>query len=436
MDRKKTFNNAKWIIGCKIAQSLLQFVIGTLSARYLGPGNFGLINYASSIVAIVTPIMTLGFSNTLVQEYVEAPDKGGQILGTQLPMNLISAAACMVGVVSFAAVANPGDKTTILVCCLYSVTLLAQALEMPQYWFQAKLLSKHSSLAMLLAYIVVSLYKIWLLVTGKSVYWFALSHAVEYGVAGLLMLAAYKKYGNQKLCFSFPLAKKMISKSRYYIVSSMMVTVFGRFAGILLVQMQGEVENGYYAAAMTCTVITDFVFRAIIDTARPLAIESRKVSQSVFEKTISRIYSLVTWLSIAQSVGFTVFAVLIIGVLYGASYLPAVPVLQILCWQTAFSYMGTIRNIWILAEEKHQVLWKINLCGAIANILLNACMIPLWGACGAAAASVVTQLFTNVIMGYILKPIRPNNRLLLKGLHPGVMIELLKAVLPKYRGRS
>ena len=82
----KIFNNAKWIIGCKIAQSLIQFLVGTLSARYLGPSNYGLINYAAAIVAIVTPVMTLGFPNTLVQEYVTNPDKEGEIIGTHLPM--------------------------------------------------------------------------------------------------------------------------------------------------------------------------------------------------------------------------------------------------------------------------------------------------------------------------------------------------------------
>lgn len=427
----RIFTNAKWIIGCKIVQSLMQLVIGMLSARYLGPANFGLINYAASIAAIVTPIMTLGFPNTLVQEYVGNPNHEGEILGTHLLMNLLSAMACMVGVVSFAAVANPGEQITILVCALYSVSLFSQALEMIQYWFQAKLLSKYSSLAMLCAYIVLSAYKIWLLVSGKSVYWFALSHAVEYGVAGLLMLIAYKKLGTQKMQVSLALARKLINKSRYYIVSSMMVMLFGRIAGIILVQICGEIENGFYAAAVTCTSITGFVFSAIIDTSRPVVLESRKKSIEVFEQNVSRVYSMIIWLSLLQSVFFTVFAWLIVSVLYGENYLPAIPVLQILVWSTAFSYMGVVRNIWILGEEKHNILWLINLSGAIASILLNFLLIPAWGACGAAVASVLTQIFTNMVMGFILKPVRPNNRLLLRGMDPRLLLEIGTMLLRK-----
>lgn len=418
MRNNKVFENAKWIIICRVLQSLIQLVVGMLSARYLGPSNYGLINYASSVVAFFIPVMQLGLQSTLVQEYVDKPEREGETLGTSLVMNLVSALACIIGVTAFAMVANRGERTTILVCALYSVSLFFQAIEMLQYWFQAKLLSKYSSLAMLCAYAVVSAYKIYLLASEKSVYWFALSHAVEYGVTGLLLLIAYRKAGSQKLRFSFRTAKEMFAKSRHYIAAMLMVVVFNSTGNVMLKLFFGEAENGYYSAALTCTSITMFVFNAIIDTARPVVLESRQKSRAAFEKNVSLVYGLTTWLSLAQSVGFTLFAGLIVRILYGDSYLPAVPVLQILVWNTAFSYMGYVRNIWILAEGKHKSLFTINLCGALANLALNACLIPGWGACGAALASVFTQIFTNFVMGFILKPIRANNRLLLQGLDP------------------
>lgn len=428
MVNNRVFQNAKWIVVCKVVQSLLQMIIGMLSARYLGPSNYGLINYASSVVAFAVPVMQLGLQSTLVQEYVDRPHEQGQTLGTALVMNLVSAAACMVGVTTFAMAANRGEPVTILVCALYSFSLLAQSIEMIQYWFQAKLLSKYSSLAMLCAYVVASSYKLWLLATGKSVYWFALSHAVEYGVTGLLLLAAYRKHGTQPLAFSLQTAKELLAKSHHYIGAMLMVVVFNSTGNVMLKLLVSEAENGIYAAAVTCTSITTFVFNAIIDTARPVVLESRQVSHPVFERTVSRTYSLTTWLALAQSVFFTLFAGFIIRFLYGETYLSAVPVLQILIWNSPFSYMGYVRNIWILAEEKHEMLFTINLCGAVSNLLLNAFLIPLWGACGAALASVLTQFITNVLTGFLLKPIRPNNRLMLQGLDPRLLAGTVRAI--------
>lgn len=423
--------NAKWIIGCKIAQSIIQLVVGMLTARYLGPENYGLIDYAASITAFAVPVMQLGLQSTLVQEFVDKPEMEGKILGTQLVMNTLAAIACIIGVTSFAAIANPGDKVTVLVCALYSTSLLFQAIEMLQYWFQARLLSKYASIGMLLSYLVVSAYKIFLLVSEKNVFWFALSHAVEYGVTGLLLLIAYRRTGTQKLGFSVSLMRTMFAKSKHYIIAMLMVVAYNRVGNIFLKQFYGIAENGYYAAAVTCVNITGFVYLAIIDTARPVVLESKKESQAAFEKNISRVYGMIIWLSFAQSLFFTVFAKLIVSVLYGEAYLPAVPVLQILVWNTAFSYMGYVRNIWILGEEKHSLLWVINLGGAIAGVLLNILLIRIWGACGAALASVGTQLFTNVIMGYLLKPIRKNSELLIKGFNPKLVLEMIPQLLKK-----
>lgn len=425
MLKSNIIENTKWIIGCKIVQSLLQLVVGMLSARYLGPSNYGLISYAASVVAFAVPVMQLGLRSTLVQEFVGNPDREGEILGTSLVMNLVAGVACIIAVSCFASVTSAGDRVTVIVCALYSLQLIFQAMEMLQCWFQAKLLSKYASVVMLGAYVLVSAYKIYLLATRKSVYWFALSHSVEYCAIGIALIVIYKKIDAQRLSFSFATAKDLFSRSKYYIVATMMVMVFQNTSYVMLKLISGDAENGFYATAATCTSIVQFVFMAIIDSARPAVLESRQRSQAAFEKNVSCIYGVIIYLALAQSVCFTLLAKPIVGILYGEAYLSAVPVLRILVWNVAFSYMGTVRNIWILGEGKHNVLWIINLGGAVANVLLNALMIPAWGACGAAFASVLTQIFTNFILGFLLKPIRPNNRLLLKGMNPKLLADLL-----------
>lgn len=426
MAQSRVFQNAKWIIICKIIQSLLQLAIGMISARYLGPSNYGLINYAASLVAFAVPIMQLGLRSTLVQEFVSAPDKEGEIIGTTLVMNLIAGSACMVGIICFSLIANRGETETIMVCALYSISLLFQALEMVQYWYQAKLLSKHSSLSMLIAYVFVSAYKIGLLVSGSSVFWFALSYSVEYGVGSILMLFCYPKLGGKRLRFSITMAKRLVSKSKYYILANMMVIVFQSTDHVMLKLMISDTENGYYTAAVTCASVTAFVYNAILDSGRPAVLQSKTDSKDVYEMNISKLYSVFVYLTLAQAICFGLAATLIVTLLYGNSYLPAVPVLRIIVWQQTFAYMGSVRNIWILGEENHSILWKINLCGVAANVFLNALLIPSWGACGAALASVLTQFITNFVVGFFMKSICRNNYLLLRGFNPKYLIELVK----------
>lgn len=426
MRKNKIFSNAKWIILCKIAQSILQLLIGMLTARYLGPANYGLINYAKSVVAFAVPFTQLGLNATLIQELIETPEKEGEIMGTSLVMGLVSSFSCMALVAGFVSVANHTEPITIAVCVLYSISLVFQAMELIQYWFHSKLQSKFPSMMMLCAYVVVSGYKIFLLATGKSIYWFAIVYSIEYGIIALSLLFLFCRQSSQRLSASFSMAKRLFSKSRYYILSSLMVTLFQNIDHIMLKAMAGNVENGFYSSAITSAGVCQFVYAAIIDSARPVILTSKKSDSLKYEKNISRLYCIITYLALAQGIGFTIFAKLIINVLYGAEYLPAVPVLQILVWYIAFSQMGRIRNIWILAEEKQKILWKINLLGAFMNMAVNVGMIPLWGAAGAALASLITQIFTNFILGFMLKPIRDNNRLLLKGMNPRIISELLR----------
>lgn len=423
--------NASWIIACRIIQAIFALIINMLTARYLGPSNFGLITYAASLVAFVVPVMQLGFSNILVQEIVNNPDNEGKVLGTSMALSLCSSICCIVGVTAFAYVANHNEKVTILVCLLYSLLLIFQALNLMQYWYQAKFLSKYTSIVSLCAYVVVSAYKIYLLVSAKSVLWFAVSNAFDYAIISIGIIALYYKLGGQRLSFSLELGKKMFDRSKHYILASMMVTVFAQTDKIMIKIMIDETATGYYGAAIASTVLTGFVFDAIIDSFRPYIFEGQKINNEVFEYRLKVLYSIVIYASLLQSLVMTIFANLIISILYGSAFLPAAPALQIAVWYTTFSYIGAVRNIWILAFNLQSYLWKINLVGALMNVAINALLIPKYGIYGAAFASLFTQLFTNVIIGFIIKPITPNNYIMMEGVNPKYLIMAVRKILKR-----
>lgn len=428
MNKNKVIKNASWIIGIQLVKSLLSIVISMLTARFLGPSNFGLINYAQSIVTFVSPIMYLGINNILVREIIDAPEKEGETLGTAITMSLLSSVFCIIGVFAFTSLANRKERETVIVCCLYSILLIFQALEMIMYWFQAKLKSKYTSIVALAAYAVVSSYKIFLLATGKSIRWFALSNALDYMLIAVSLLIIYRFIGSQKLSFSSKTAKKLLAIGKYYIISNLMITIFSQTDRIMLKLMIGDSETGFYSAAVTCAGMTGFVFAAIIDSFRPIIFDYKKNDEFHYEKSIISLYSLIIYLSILQSVAFTVLAHIIISILYGSDYFTSIPVLQIIVWYCTFSYLGGARDIWILAENKQKHLLTINAVGAVMNVILNYFLIPPLGARGAALASVITQLFINYIFVLIYKPTRRNGILQIYALNPRNLLLILNTI--------
>lgn len=426
MNEGKVVKNASWIIGVQIAKALLGIVISMLTARYLGPTNYGLLNYAASIITFLTPVMYLGLKNTLVQELVAAPNKEGEILGTAITMSFCSSILCILGAAVFVSLANRGEHETLVVCLLYSLLLIFQSVELIVYWFQAKLLSKSSSLVSLCAYILVSGYKIFLLATGKNIYWFALSNALDYCIIAFALLYIYRSKRGQKLHFSMHRAKELFKHSKYYIISGLMIVIYAQTDRIMLKLMVGNVETGYYSAAVYCAGMASFVFSAIIDSMRPVIFRYKVNGDNAYETSIIWLYSIIIYLAAGYSIVMSVFAPYVINVLYGQEYLAAVPILQIVVWYCTASYIGGAFSVWVLAEGKQRCLILINAVGAGLNVILNAILIPKWHAVGAAAASVTTQYAINIIFVSLYRPTRRNGYLMLQGCSPKVIVSIIK----------
>lgn len=99
MLRSKAASNALWIVICKGLQAVLGVIISVISARILGPVNYGLVNYAASLVLFVAPVAQLGMAATLVHEVVSCPDADheGRVMGTAIISSLASSVLCILG---------------------------------------------------------------------------------------------------------------------------------------------------------------------------------------------------------------------------------------------------------------------------------------------------------------------------------------------------
>ena len=71
----KFFSNVIWDMGGKIFQMFLTLVVGMLTARYLGPSNYGIIGETASYVSFFSVVCQLGFTSTAVKEIMDDKEK-------------------------------------------------------------------------------------------------------------------------------------------------------------------------------------------------------------------------------------------------------------------------------------------------------------------------------------------------------------------------
>ena len=413
MLKKIEAKNAAWIIAGKVSQMLISLVVSILSARYLGPDNYGLLHYGTAWVTFFCAFSNLGINSVIVKEFFDYPNEQGKILGSALILRFISGFLSTIVVVGCVCLINHNEKLTIAVVVLQSLSLIFNMFELINYWFQSRYQSKVTSIATFIAYCATSGYKILLLVAGKDVRWFAFATSVEYIMMAVVLLISYKKNNGPSLSFSFNRAKSILKSSYHYILSSTMVAIYTQTDKVMLKEMLDEAQVGYYSIAAGVCGMWTFVLVAIIDSIYPTILKLNSDNQSAFERKNKQLYVIVFYLSCFVSVGFLLLGDFAIKILYGADYAPAADVLKIITWYTAFSYLGVARNAWIVSKGKQKYLKYMYLGAAILNVPLNALLIPMWGASGAAFASLITQIFTSIILPLFFKEMRPNAKLML-----------------------
>lgn len=399
--------NTIWNIGGKVLQMGISLVVGMLTARYLGPSNYGIIGYTASYVTFFSAIAQLGFDSVAVKEILEHPEKQGEVLGSTIFFRVISSLISSVGVAVLVYVVDDGDPLMVWVAFLQSLSLVFQSFEMIHFWYQSRMETEVSVKVQTFAYLIMAGYKIAILALGKDVTWFACSTAIEAAVVAVALLWSYKRSKGQKLKVSFSCGTEMLNSSYHFILSGMMVTIYSHMDKIMLEQMLNEAAVGYYTAATKVAQMWSFVLLALINSARPLIISARKQNHEVYVKQNKRLYAAIIWIGIAVAAVMTIGGKWIIYIMYGSDYLPATSSLQISAWYTMFAMLGTARGIWIVCEDKAKYVKYYLGIGAVINIILNYLLIPQFGPGGAAAATLLTQIFTAVFAPALFKETRP-----------------------------
>ena len=399
--------NAGWIIFEQIFQMVISLVVSILSARYLGPGNFGSLNYTASFVTFSLSIATLGMEGVVVKKLVDNPQQEGQYLGSCMLCRIIASILSMIAVTAAVAVLNTGDREKVILVMLQSFQLLFRAVQILDCWFQRHLKSRYTSIGKLIACLCVSAYKIFLLVTRRSIVWFAFSNALSDLVIALVLVGFYLKENTQKLRVQPGLGMEVLSESYHFILSGLMTAIYGQMDKIMLGQILSDTDVGYYTTATAICGMWIFVPMALINSFRPKILElKRRGDERQYLLRLKQVYAAVIWLSIAVSVVISLLAKWIVLVLYGEAYLGAVSALRIAIWFETFSMIGTARGIWILCEGKNRYVKYYLGIGALVNLLLNTLWIPVWGINGAALATLITQIVTSLAAPMLFKETR------------------------------
>jgi O-antigen/teichoic acid export membrane protein len=410
LEKKRFIMNFGWLMIAKVGQMTIQFLLGIFVARYLGPNDYGDINYTAAYVTVFTVIVLFGTNSVGVDEFVSSIDnreETGKKVGSLIFARFIIGIFSTLVVAGIVWGANHNSSKILFIAVLQSIALIFNCIDTINYWFQAKQELKCAAFVQLSAYAIFAVYKASILILKKNIYWFAFSNSVDAVALAVLYLIAYKKNQGPVLSIDFDYIKSHTKRSWHFIFAGIMTVLYTQTDKIMLGTMCNSEAVGLYSAVIVICNLWCIVINGILDVMRPeIMKESNAGNYQNYIRRITQTSSIIVYLNIFCAIIITIFAELVLMILYGKTYLPAAMTLRLAVWYTGFSNIGSVLHIFLVCERKEKYVEIFCFSGAVANILLNALLIPKWGITGAAMATLATQALVNVALPGIIEDTR------------------------------
>ncbi|EJQ64903.1 flippase [Bacillus mycoides] len=425
----KIIGNASWLVGDKVFNMVIGVFVMALVARYLGPENYGLYNYALAFVTLFTALSTLGLETLSVKSIVHQEEEEGTILYTSLILRVLGGIVVVFLASISVRVLAPDEPLIHLLVMIMSFTMIIKSLEVIEYWIQAYQKSKISSLIRMGAYAFSALLKIAFVFFNGNLLHLALIYTSDALIVGIALVIAYFKNrtSHTKWKFEFQYAKKVLSKSWYLILSGLMVTLYMQIDKVMLGSMlTNKKELGMYSAATQIASMWYFVPLAVITSFQPIIMKKKLESHNNYINSMQTLYSIVAWIGILFGICMILFSDLIVAILYGQEYKHAANIITISVWAGTFATLGSARSIWLLVENLQKYTLLYTSAGLIINVGLNYLLIPNYGGFGAAFATLIAQAFANIFVLAFFKKTRISSIMIIKAFSPKYLFNVRK----------
>ncbi len=414
----KAIGNAGWLMVDRIVRMGFGLVVGVWLARYLGPAQFGSLNFAISFIALFGTVTTLGLDNIIIRNILHDASHSNEILGTAFLLRFFCSVFTCLLIVLVCALLPSKDEVASLLVAILSLSLVFQSFDVIDCYFQSQVQSKFTVLARNSAFLIGTAVRLLLIFMREPLWWFALAYAMEYAMAAAGLAIGYRWSGAD---FSRWKARKaravqLLKQSWPVLFSGMAIMIYMRIDVIMLEAMQGDRAVGIYATATKISEVWYFVATAIVSSVSPAVIQSID-NPKLYYAQIERLFSVMSLISLVVGSCMALSARMIVHFLYTDAFAAAAPVLAVHVWASVFVFLGTAQTPWDLSQNLLKLAFYRTLAGAVANILLNLIFIPRYSALGAALATVVSYGISAVIGNAFSVRTRPIFYMQLKSLY-------------------
>lgn len=409
------FKNTNWLLLEKAISAPVGLLLNILFARYLGAEQYGTYNYLLAFVLIVVPLAALGLNAIVTKEVVEHPMDEGKVMGTALAGRLIGSVA---GSTLLMLASFWNDPNLVWLLLILSIGQVFSAFTVFNFWFQAKMLNDRAVKARILALLIGLALKLLALYLESGLAILILLYSFDFLLVALITLVFYQKDRPEDVTLSLemPRLKKLISDSKWLIMSSVAAVINLKIDIVMLHELSSPAEAGIYSVAAKISELWFFIPLAITASYFPVLLNDRKQNSIQYEVKLQKLNDLLFALAVTVIIPTIFLGEFFIELLFGEQFTSAAGMLSIHIIGGAFIFMRALLSKWLIAENILKFSLITHGIGAVVNVIANVFLIPTMGGEGAAWASVASYAAASYLALFVAPATMPMAIIMTKSL--------------------
>lgn len=404
----KIISNAGWLFSGRVFRIVISLLINVWIARYLGPGQFGILQYALAFSSLFLPLSTIQIAPVVTRDLVRQPESKNIILGTAFILQLAGGIIAAIASITLILLISPGNLLILLLVSIGALKFIFNSLQPIENWFEARVASKFRVLAESFAFIIITILKCCLIILGASVALLAAAIVLESLLYACGLIFYYYKDQQTLLKWKTNLAeiKYFLKESLPLVLSATAILLYLNIDRVMLGNMIDKTAVGIYSTAATLSESWSFLPVIVSSSFYPMIIKSKTLGNKAYGQRVQKFYDLIILLAYCLILVIIPCSGLLIMSLYGEAYRAAIPILTVHIWSVLFIFISEAQSKWIVSEGLQKVNFFSRLAGLVSNVLLNLWLIPLYQGMGAAIATLISY----AIGGYLFYLIIPDTR--------------------------
>lgn len=403
----KYTKNTSYLLIEKIIRALVSFFVWAQVIRYLGPEQFGIFNYALSLVLIFNILSEVSAETVVVREIIRDYPKQNIILGSAFALKFFAGLLAYSLVVGVSQIASMDAPIKILIA-LMAIEIIFGSFNVIDYYFQSQVLSQYIVIPQLLSLGLTTFLCLSFIHLKLPLFYLAFIIVMESAViaAGLAFfyIRFYKSLFIWKIDFS--VMKRLFQDSWPLLLSGAAAIIYMRIDQIMIKEMLNAQAVGYYAAAVKISEVFYPLPIILTSSLFPAIVHAKQRNHESYTFRLKALFCVLFYLALGLSLIITLFAPVIIRLLYGEAFLPSVSVLILHVWASLFIFWGMPRGKWAITENLQMYVLAYTVTGAILNIALNFILIPRMNIQGAALATIIAQAWATLLSSLCSKKTR------------------------------